>query len=622
MFSNNCDGLNKKKDSLKVELQRTKSTLFTLQETHLGRKGKIQIDNMVIYEAIRKKEHGLMIGVHVAHQPVLISEYSDTFEMLVVEIKASNKEIRVINGYGPQENVDVKDRMPFFSTLEEEVVSAQMSNKSILIQMDANSKLGKEVLPKDVHEQTANGAALAGIIQRNALIVVNGLENKIEGLITRRRVTVDGTEESIIDFVTVSADLKVDLEALNIDEEKEYALAKIVKEKKSTAVKYSDHNVMVTKLKLKLTKEHPMEEEVFNLKDEECQRKFKQETSNSTKLSEIFDTDDDLEKQTKKFLKKLKRCMHKCFKKIKIKKDRESDYEKLYKEWTDMKNKEDTGSKEKAKVMEADIAEKYADGIFNQIKDETKNIKYDEGGLNSGNLWRLKNKLNKKLPEPPTAMRDSKGNLLTGKRDILEETVKYYEKVLKNRPMKEELTGYQKHREDIASARMKLASQNKTDDWTMEDLDTVLKDLKTNKSRDALGYLNELFKPKAIGSDLKLALLKLMNRIKQKQEYPKCLEMCNITSIFKRKGNISDFSQYRGIFRVLVFRSILERLIYNDEYITVDDNLTDANVGARKHRNIRDNLFVVNAILNSIKRGSEEAIDLCTYDVDKCFDAL
>ena len=91
---------------------------------------------------------------------------------------------------------------------------------------------------------------------------------------------------------------------------------------------------------------------------------------------------------------------------------------------------------------------------------------------------------------------------------------------------------------------------------------------------------------------------------------------------FKQKGNRNEFSQYRGIFRVLVLRTILEKLIYNDEYQTIDDNLTEANVGARKHRNIRDNLFVVNAISNSIKRGSEEAVDLCTYDVDKCFEAL
>ena len=138
-------------------------------------------------------------------------------------------------------------------------------------------------------------------------------------------------------------------------------------------------------------------------------------------------------------------------------------------------------------------------------------------------------------------MKDATGNLLTEKKDILEHTVKYYEKVLRNRPITEELTSYQKDREELATARMNIASKNQTDDWTMEELEDVLKNLKTNKSRDALGFLNELLKPNVIGDDLKLAILKLMNRIKQTQEYPKCLELCNITSIFKRKGSINEF---------------------------------------------------------------------------------
>ena len=232
--------------------------------------------------------------------------------------------------------------------------------------------------------------------------------------------------------------------------------------------------------------------------------------------------------------------------------------------------------------MEERLADKYAEGIFNQIKEEIKNIKHEEGGLNSGNLWRLKKKLNKKYPEPPTAMKDDSGNLLTEKNDILEHTVKYYENMLRNRPMTEELTSYQKDREELARARMTMASKNQTKDWTIEELDDVLKHLKTNKCRDALGFLNELLKLDVIGDDLKLAILRLMNRIKQTQEYPKCLELCNITSIFKRKGSINEFGQYRGIFRALVFRTILEKLIYNYEYYTIDDNLSDASVGARK----------------------------------------
>ena len=113
-----------------------------------------------------------------------------------------------------------------------------------------------------------------------------------------------------------------------------------------------------------------------------------------------------------------------------------------------------------------------------------------------------------------------------------------------------------------------------------------------------------------------------MNKIKQTQIYPHCLEACNITSIYKNKGSKSEFTNYRGIFRVVVFRGILERLIYHDEYHNIDENLSDANAGARKGRNIRDNLFVVYAIMNSIKRGNGKAVDMCAYDAEKCFDSL
>ena len=153
MFSNNCNGANMKVESLKCEVRRTNSVIFTLQETHFYRKGRVKIDDFKIFEAIHKKEHGTMMGIHVNLQPVLISEYSSTFELIVVQIKVKNKELRVITGYGPQENLSTKERMPFFTKLEEEIVSAKLANKSIIIQMDANSKLGNTIIPNDPKQQ-------------------------------------------------------------------------------------------------------------------------------------------------------------------------------------------------------------------------------------------------------------------------------------------------------------------------------------------------------------------------------------------------------------------------------------------------------------------------------------
>ena len=113
-----------------------------------------------------------------------------------------------------------------------------------------------------------------------------------------------------------------------------------------------------------------------------------------------------------------------------------------------------------------------------------------------------------------------------------------------------------------------------------------------------------------------------MNKIKTDQAFPKEMELCDISSVYKRKGCRNSFNSYRGIFRVSFLRCILDRLIYNDEYEIIDNNLTDSNVGARKGRNIRDNIFVLNAISNSVLKGQEEDVDIQVFDIDKCFDAL
>ena len=54
----------------------------------------------------------------------------------------------------------------------------------------------------------------------------------------------------------------------------------------------------------------------------------------------------------------------------------------------------------------------------------------------------------------------------------------------------------------------------------MNNLNKVLKYLKKNKARDPYGYANEIFKDGVAGKDMKLVILKLMNRMKKDQNYP------------------------------------------------------------------------------------------------------
>ena len=219
-------------------------------------------------------------------------------------------------------------------------------------------------------------------------------------------------------------------------------------------------------------------------------------------------------------------------------------------------------------------------------------------------------------------MLDNQGNLLTSKVDIENRAVEVYTERLGANKIKEHLKSCEQSVNKLCETRLKLTKMISTEPWIMEDLDTAVADLDNGKSRDALDHSNEIFKKGVAGSDLKLAVLKLMNLIKDRQEYPEALEACNITSIHKHKGSHKDFNNYRGVFRVTVLQSILDRLIYNDSYHIIDENITDGNVGARKQRNIRDNIFVLGAVMNSVINGKEEPIQIQVLDVNKCFDKL
>ena len=292
----------------------------------------------------------------------------------------------------------------------------------------------------------------------------------------------------------------------------------------------------------------------------------------------------------------------------------------MYEKMRVLKNKKDDESQtELAKVIEA-IAE-YAENNFQKVKDELSKLKTDEGKLNQRQIWKLKKKLCPKLRDPQSAMSYAHGTLITSDKAIQQRALDVYAERLKGNEIEPHLKGLEDDINTLCDLRVKLAQSNKTEEWTMEDLKEVLKHMDKDKSRDPEGYANEIFKDEAAGSDLLEALLKLMNMIKAKQRYPLVLEKCNITSIHKKKSK-TDFGNYRGIFRVQVLRSILDRLVHNDSYYTIDSNLTDGNVGARKQRSVRDNIFVIGAMTNSVVNGRSAPIQVQVVDAIKCFDKL
>ena len=50
--------------------------------------------------------------------------------------------------------------------------------------------------------------------------------------------------------------------------------------------------------------------------------------------------------------------------------------------------------------------------------------------------------------------------------------------------------------------------------------------------------------------------------------------------------------------------------------------MSDSNIGARKHKQVKDHLFILHGIINSVIHGKESCIDIHIYDLEQAFDAL
>ena len=64
------------------------------------------------------------------------------------------------------------------------------------------------------------------------------------------------------------------------------------------------------------------------------------------------------------------------------------------------------------------------------------------------------------------------------------------------------------------------------------------------------------------------------------------------------------------------------KLIYNDEYANIDENMSDSNIGARKNKNIRNHIFIINGVINETLKSKKKCIDIQILDYRQCFDSM
>ena len=124
-----------------------------------------KIDGYQIFEKIRPNRDGgggIMTLVKEEMSPVWVSEGDDNVEIMSVNIQAGSMTVRVINGYGFQENNSDEKKNKFWNHMNKEVDEANNNNEDILIQLDGNIWVGSEIIPGDPNPQNKGGKIFYG----------------------------------------------------------------------------------------------------------------------------------------------------------------------------------------------------------------------------------------------------------------------------------------------------------------------------------------------------------------------------------------------------------------------------------------------------------------------------
>ena len=552
-------------------------------------------------------------------------EGDDKVEALSVDIFVKNFQIRCCVAYGCQENDNEDRKNAFWEYLEEEVALAAESDAGFILHMDGNLWAGDDIVPGDPRKQNRNGKRFQHFLENHSnLTVVNSLP-LCKGLITRSRDKNGKSENSVLDFFVVCDRVLPFLIQMKIDEEKEYVLTNYTRVKFDGKAIDSDHNTQYMDLNLELEDLKPTRKEIFNFKNEQGLKIFKHLTSESNKFTKCFKTNAPFQVQIENWREALRSACIKSFPKIRIKKRKNDKINAKLSKLIKQRNSLAVNffpEKEGIKELEEKISDIEREENRKQILHNFKYFSENPEKIEMSKMWKLFKKIWPKYDSQSTAKKNHKGEIISNPSALKVLLANEYKERLRKRPMKQEMRPLMTAKKKIFNMKIKLARNNKSPDWSLKDLEKALDNLKSNKSRDFEGFSNEIFKQNVIGTDLKMSLLLMFNKMKENNSIPMFLNCANVTTVPK-KGSRLILTNERGIFRVPVIRSILMNMIYESNYSKIDKNISDCQMGGRRRKSCKNNIFILNAIIHDVMTSrNTKPVVVQFYDYSQMFDSI
>ena len=151
-------------------------------------------------------------------------------------------------------------------------------------------------------------------------------------------------------------------------------------------------------------------------------------------------------------------------------------------------------------------------------------------------MWKMKKELwPKKASSLPIAKHNHMGRLISSPKELMKTLHKEYQDRLRPRKCKENIKEHMSAMHAITKKKLDQAWENKSPSFSMQELETGLKNLNKGKARDPSGLCSELFQSNVMGASLKISLLQMLNNIKNEGIIPNFMRESIVTTIPKTK---------------------------------------------------------------------------------------
>ena len=332
---------------------------------------------------------------------------------------------------------------------------------------------------------------------------------------------------------------------MRVDEERNLVLTKHTKVRGTVKVIKSDQNpiYLVADLPWDVKVKKPRKE-IFNLRNVECQAKYSEYANKSDFLTNCL-IDRDVISGSKLWLKNMKFIIHENSRKIRLnwKNKNELKIQELFEA-----RKKLIQNNQKMTEIDEQIAEQIFQKNRSLIIEQVSEMRDASNNLSRIKMWKVKQKVCPRYDvDLPVAKVDSLGNLISNQDELKSLYVDTYRYRLRHRDMKPNFAYLKDLKNNLFEERVKLSKLRKSGCWDEDSLMKVLKSLKTKKTMDPVGLINELFKPPVAGRDVINSLLILSNKVRDEIEIPEFLELTDISSIYKNKGSKNDLNNDREI---------------------------------------------------------------------------